>query len=147
MGGGGLCYMYWCMAPVFSPLFIIPRMPSPLMFDLLHCTLKYSILFRIQMSWICFIALTDLCIWSTLQYHVSVAEYNVCAMEVHLTLTRNVICIMHFLTQKINCWVKQLYLHKKYSRSLITLKLNHWCQMDYFNNVWALNVSVVLLSV
>ncbi len=27
------------------------------------------------------------------------------------------------------------FLHKKYSPSFITLRLNHWCHMDYFNNV------------
>ncbi len=27
------------------------------------------------------------------------------------------------------------FAHKKYSRSFITLWLNHWCHMDYFNNV------------
>ncbi len=26
-------------------------------------------------------------------------------------------------------------MHQKYSRSFITLQLNHWCHMDYFNNV------------
>ncbi len=34
------------------------------------------------------------------------------------------------------------FVHKKYSRSFITLQLNHWCHMDYFNNVllpfWAI---------
>ncbi len=36
---------------------------------------------------------------------------------------------------------------KRYSYC-ITLHLNHWCHMDYFNSVpfWSLNVSVVLLS-
>ncbi len=27
------------------------------------------------------------------------------------------------------------FAHKKYSRSFITLQLNHWCHMDYFNDV------------
>ncbi len=27
------------------------------------------------------------------------------------------------------------FAHKKYSRSFIKLQLNHWCHMDYFNNV------------
>ncbi len=27
------------------------------------------------------------------------------------------------------------FTHKKYSRSFIKLQLNHWCHMDYFNNV------------
>ncbi len=27
------------------------------------------------------------------------------------------------------------FAHKKYSHSFITLRLNHWCHMDYFNNV------------
>ncbi len=42
------------------------------------------------------------------------------------------------LTQKRrNCWIKSLFLfaHKKYSCSFITLRLNLWCHMDYFNNV------------
>ncbi len=35
------------------------------------------------------------------------------------------------------------FVHKKYSYSYITLQLNHWYHMDYFNNIsWALNVSV-----
>ncbi len=37
-----------------------------------------------------------------------------------------------------NCWIK-LFLfsfgHKKYSRSFITLRFNHWCHMGYFNDV------------
>ncbi len=27
------------------------------------------------------------------------------------------------------------FVHKKYSRSFIKLRLNHWCHMDYFNDV------------
>ncbi len=27
------------------------------------------------------------------------------------------------------------FVHKKYSHSFIKLQLNHWCHMDYFNNV------------
>ncbi len=42
------------------------------------------------------------------------------------------------------------FVYKKYSRSFITLRLNLWCHIDYFNNVlttfWALNVLVALLS-
>ncbi len=38
--------------------------------------------------------------------------------------------------------------HKTYSHSFIKLRLNHWCHMDYFNNVFitfiALNVVVEL---
>ncbi len=45
---------------------------------------------------------------------------------------------------------KVFFVHKKYSRSFITLRLNHWCHMDYFNNVLTtflgLDVSVTLLS-
>ncbi len=26
-------------------------------------------------------------------------------------------------------------MHKKYSSSFMKLRLNHWCHMDYFNNV------------
>ncbi len=41
--------------------------------------------------------------------------------------------------KKINCWIKSLFFvvfaHKKYSHSFIKLRLNHWCDMDYFNNV------------
>ncbi len=29
------------------------------------------------------------------------------------------------------------FAHKKYSRGFITLRLNHWCHMDYFNSVLA----------
>ncbi len=29
-----------------------------------------------------------------------------------------------------------VYAHKKYSQSFIKLRLNHWCHMDYFNNVF-----------
>ncbi len=28
------------------------------------------------------------------------------------------------------------FAHKKYCRSFTTLRLNHWCHMDYFNNVF-----------
>ncbi len=38
-----------------------------------------------------------------------------------------------------NGWIKSLFLfslhRKKDSRSFIKLRLNHWCHMDYFNNV------------
>ncbi len=37
-----------------------------------------------------------------------------------------------------HCWIKLCLfsLHnKKYSHSLLKLRLNHWCHMDYFNNV------------
>ncbi len=27
------------------------------------------------------------------------------------------------------------FAHKKYSRSFVELQLNHWCHMDYFNDV------------
>ncbi len=27
------------------------------------------------------------------------------------------------------------FAHKKYSHSFITLRLNHWCHMDYFNDI------------
>ncbi len=41
------------------------------------------------------------------------------------------------LTQKRrNCWIKFFFCTQKYSRSFITLWLNHWCHMDYFNNVF-----------
>ncbi len=44
------------------------------------------------------------------------------------------------LTQKRrNCWIKSLFLFSlgtnNYSRFFITLRLNHWCHMDYFINV------------
>ncbi len=29
------------------------------------------------------------------------------------------------------------FVHKKYSRSFIKLQLNHWCHIDYFNNLLA----------
>ncbi len=42
------------------------------------------------------------------------------------------------------------FVHKRYSRSFIRLRLSPWCHMDYFNDVllrfWALNVSVALRS-
>ncbi len=40
--------------------------------------------------------------------------------------------------QRRNCWIKSLFLFSlctKYSRSFIKLRLNHWCHMDYFNDV------------
>ncbi len=43
--------------------------------------------------------------------------------------------------EKKNCWIKSLFLFslslntKKYLQSFKTLRLNHWCHMDYFNNV------------
>ncbi len=40
-----------------------------------------------------------------------------------------------------NCWIKSLFLFslctKKYSRSFVNLRLNHWCHMDYLTNVLA----------
>ncbi len=50
-----------------------------------------------------------------------------------------------------NCWIEVVifvfFAHKKYSHSFIELRLNHWCHMDYFNDVltfWALNMSVAV---
>ncbi len=44
------------------------------------------------------------------------------------------------LTQKrkyilLNSHFFVFYVHKKYSRSFINLRLNHWCHMDYFNDI------------
>ncbi len=36
--------------------------------------------------------------------------------------------------------------HKKCSRSFIKLRLNHWCHMDYFNNVLATFLGLKLAS-
>ncbi len=51
-----------------------------------------------------------------------------------------------------NRWIVNIFVsfvYKKYSRSFIKLWLNHWCYMDYFNNVLTtflgLNVVVKLL--
>ncbi len=40
--------------------------------------------------------------------------------------------------EETNCWIKSLFLffaYKNYSRSFITLRLNHWWQMDYSDDV------------
>ncbi len=79
-------------------------------------------------------------------------EYTFCAQ-------RNVSWYSHECTLKTDTEEKKLlneviifvfFANKKYSSSFITLRLNHWCHMDYYNDVlipfWALNVSVVLLS-
>ncbi len=34
------------------------------------------------------------------------------------------------------------FVHKKYSRSFVKLQLNHWCHMDYFNDVLATFLSL-----
>ncbi len=46
---------------------------------------------------------------------------------------------------------KVFFAHKKLSHSLIKLRLNHWCHMDYFNDdlttfLCSMNISVTLLS-
>ncbi len=50
-------------------------------------------------------------------------------MNAHRRLTR----------KRRNCWIKPLFLFslgtKKYFRRFIKLRFNHWCHMDYFNNV------------
>ncbi len=50
-----------------------------------------------------------------------------------------------FIEQFLLFWVRNkllnktvifvFFMHKKYSRCFITLRLNHWCHMDYFNDV------------
>ncbi len=35
-----------------------------------------------------------------------------------------------------NCWIKMYFAHKKYSHTFIKLRLNYWCYMDYFINVF-----------
>ncbi len=46
-----------------------------------------------------------------------------------------------------NSWIKSLFLfslHKeRYSRRFIQLRLNHWCHMDYFNDVLTLTLERV----
>ncbi len=36
-----------------------------------------------------------------------------------------------------NCWMKSFFffVNKRYSRSFLKWRLNHWCHMDYFNDV------------
>ncbi len=36
----------------------------------------------------------------------------------------------------VNKVITIFFVHKKYSRSFITLQLNHWCHMDVFNDVF-----------
>ncbi len=41
--------------------------------------------------------------------------------------------------EETNCWIKSLFFffaYKKYYRSFITLRLNHWWQMDYSDDVF-----------
>ncbi len=42
--------------------------------------------------------------------------------------------------EETNCWIKLLFwvffAYKKYSLSFITLRLNHWWQIDYFDYVF-----------
>ncbi len=49
---------------------------------------------------------------------------NTAPMNVHQRLKR----------KRRNCWIKSLFF--KYSRSFITLRLNHWCHMDCFKDVF-----------
>ncbi len=47
-------------------------------------------------------------------------------------------CTSKLTWKRRNGWIKSLFLFslwKKYSYSFIKLRLNHWCHMDYFNNV------------
>ncbi len=48
------------------------------------------------------------------------------------------------------CVIFVFFAHKKYSHSFKTLRLNHWCHMDYLTMslwcFWTLNVVVPLLS-
>ncbi len=42
-------------------------------------------------------------------------------------------------TAETNCWIKSLFFffaYKKYSRSFITIRLNHWWWMDYSDYVF-----------
>ncbi len=42
--------------------------------------------------------------------------------------------------EETNCWIVVIFVffaHKKYSLSFTKLRLNHWCHMDYFNDVLA----------
>ncbi len=42
--------------------------------------------------------------------------------------------------EETNCWKVVIFVffaHKKYSRSFVKLRLNHWSQMDYFIDVLA----------
>ncbi len=39
--------------------------------------------------------------------------------------------------KKLNkVFILVFFAHKNYSRSFIQLQLNHWCHMDYFNDVF-----------
>ncbi len=52
------------------------------------------------------------------------------------TSERRLLCQQH-LTASLNKVILFLFYfcYKKYSHSLIKLRLNHWCHMDYFNDV------------
>ncbi len=39
------------------------------------------------------------------------------------------------------------FAHKKYSRSFVKLRLNHWCHMDYCNDVLAMFLSLDLVRI
>ncbi len=38
------------------------------------------------------------------------------------------------------------FAHKKYSHSFITLRLNHWCHMDYFNDALTMFLGLECVS-
>ncbi len=52
--------------------------------------------------------------------------------------------------KKRNCWMKSLFLlslpTKGIFRSFIKLQLNHWCHMDYFNDVLTTFLELQLVS-
>ncbi len=47
--------------------------------------------------------------------------------------------------EKNYCIIFVFLVHKKYSRSFIQLRLNHWCHMDYFNDVLKLHFCALIV--
>ncbi len=78
-------------------------------------------------------------------------EYFLCAKKIKIMTSFNsslpcqsLICLHESITTCMCTEKKKLsnkviifvfFAHKKYSHGFITLRLNHWCHMDYFNNI------------
>ncbi len=73
--------------------------------------------------------------WIVSQQHVLCAAPYTCNIYVQ---RKACTCIVILYKDLLNKYIIFVFLeHKKYSRSFVKLRLNHWFHMDYFNDVLA----------
>ncbi len=77
--------------------------------------------------------------WKQRVHALLMTENNVCTLHPSNAL-QNGTTLTHREREETNCWINVIififFAYKKYYRCFIKFKLNHWWQMDYFDNVF-----------